>query len=91
MQYIFDAFSSTSQLKAIQSQSGVNWLHDKVLFMQKEKKKKKKRKPGLSIFAVNWQNLCMIIILRNETGKESKKNGVQIRKLAVQYSLSLLF
>lgn len=44
MQYIFDAFSSTSQLKAIQSQSGVNWLHDKVLFMQKEKKKKKEKK-----------------------------------------------
>ena len=43
MQYIFDAFSSTSQLKAIQSQSGVNWLHDKVLFMQKEKKKKKRK------------------------------------------------
>ena len=43
MQYIFDAFSSTSQLKAIQSQSGVNWLHDKVLFMQKEKKKKEKK------------------------------------------------
>lgn len=42
MQYIFDAFFSTSQLKAIQSQSGVNWLHDKVLFMQKEKKKKRK-------------------------------------------------
>ena len=44
MQYIFDAFSSTLQLKAIQSQSGVNWLHDKVLFMQKEKKKKKEKK-----------------------------------------------
>ena len=44
MQYIFDAFSSTSQLKAIQSQSGVNWLHDKVLFMQKRKKKKKEKK-----------------------------------------------
>ena len=44
MQYIFDAFFSTSQLKAIQSQSGVNWLHDKVLFMQKEKKKKKEKK-----------------------------------------------
>ena len=44
MQYIFDAFSSNSQLKAIQSQSGVNWLHDKVLFMQKEKKKKKEKK-----------------------------------------------
>ena len=44
MQYIFDGFSSTSQLKAIQSQSGVNWLHDKVLFMQKEKKKKKEKK-----------------------------------------------
>ena len=43
MQYIFDAFSSTSQLKAIQSQSGVNWLHDKVLFMQKVKKKKEKK------------------------------------------------
>ena len=43
MQYIFDAFFSTSQLKAIQSQSGVNWLHDKVLFMQKEKKKKEKK------------------------------------------------
>ena len=44
MQYIFDAFSSTLQLKAIQSQSGVNWLHDKVLFMQKETKKKRKEK-----------------------------------------------
>ena len=44
MQYIFDAFTSTSQLKAIQSQSGVNWLHDKVLFMQKRKKKKKEKK-----------------------------------------------
>ena len=44
MQYVFHGFSSTSQLKAIQSQSGVNWLHDKVLFMQKEKKKKKKKK-----------------------------------------------
>ena len=75
MLYIFDGFSSTSQLKALQSQSGVNWLHDKVLFMQKEKKKKKekKRKPGLSIFAVNWQNLCMIIKLRNETGKNQRK------------------
>ena len=46
MQYIFDAFSSTSQLKAIQPQSGVNWLHDKVLF-KKKKKKKKKRKENL--------------------------------------------
>ena len=74
MQYIFDAFSSTSQLKAIQSQSGVNWLHDKVLFMQKEKKKKeKKRKPGLSIFAVNWQNLCMIIKLRKRQEKNQRK------------------
>ena len=44
MQYIFDAFTSTSQLKAIQSQSGGNWLHDKVLFMQKRKKKKKEKK-----------------------------------------------
>ena len=44
MQYIFDAFSSTLQLKAIQSQSGVNWLHDKVLFMLKEKKKRKEKK-----------------------------------------------
>ena len=44
MQYIFDAFFSTSQLKAIQSQSGVNWLPDKVLFMQKEKKKRKEKK-----------------------------------------------
>ena len=76
MQYIFDAFSSTSQLKAIQSQSGVNWLHDKVLFMQKEKKKKKKkRKPGLSIFAVNWQNLCMIIKLRKRQEKIKEKRS----------------
>ena len=53
MQYIFDAFSSTLQLKAIQSQSGVNWLHDKVLFMQKEKKKKKKRKKEKKTWIVN--------------------------------------
>ena len=41
--------------------------------MQKIKNKKKKRKPGLSIFAVNWQNLCMMIKLRNETGKNQGK------------------
>ena len=82
MQYIFDAFSSTSQLKAIQSQSGVNLLHDKVLFMQKEKKKKKKRKPGLSIFAVNWQNLCMIIKLRQrqESIKEKRSANPKISR-----------
>ena len=43
--------------------------------MQKEKKKKKKRKPGLSIFAVNWQNLCMIIKLRKRQERIKEKRS----------------